>query len=125
MATTSKQKAGTRGIGAAESVDFDALMRSDAPQRVINVRKMVKGHVANKRAFDGGIAKPSMKPAQENTQLRKQRKRNDQPIGIHAYTRERIYRRCLRSRAVLSSSGNVAIAACGLGTLGHRDSQKS
>ena len=65
-------------------VDFDPLMRSDAPQRVINVRKMVKGHVTNKRAFDGGIAKPSMKPAEENTQLREQRKRNDQPIGIHA-----------------------------------------
>jgi hypothetical protein len=29
MATTSKQKAGTRGIGAAESVDFDALMQAN------------------------------------------------------------------------------------------------
>lgn len=81
-----------REIHRRRLVDFDALMRSDAPQRVINVRKMVKGHVANKRAFDGGIAKPSMQPAEENTQLREQRKRNDQPIGIHAYTRERIYR---------------------------------
>jgi hypothetical protein len=29
MATTSKQKAGTRDIGAAESVDFDALMQGN------------------------------------------------------------------------------------------------
>lgn len=71
-------------------VDFDALMRRDAPQRVINVRKMVKGHVADESAFDGGIAKPSMKPSEKNTQLREQRKRNDQPIGIHTVTRKRL-----------------------------------
>ncbi len=29
MATTSKQNAGTRGIGTAESVDFDALMQAN------------------------------------------------------------------------------------------------
>jgi len=51
------------------------------------VREMVEGHVVNKCALDGGIAKPSMQPAEENTQLREQRKCNDQPIGIHAYTR--------------------------------------
>jgi hypothetical protein len=102
-----------REVHRRRVVDFDALMRSDAPQRVINVREMVEGHVANKCALDGGVAKPSMQPAEENTQLREQRKRNDQPIGIHAYTRERTYRRCLRSRTDLRNSRNVAIAACG------------
>lgn len=58
-------------------------MRGDAPERVIDVRQMVDGDVANKSAFDGSITQPPMQPAQEDAKLREQRKGNDQPIGIH------------------------------------------
>jgi hypothetical protein len=63
-------------------IDLDAMMRGDAPQRVIDMRQMIDGDVADEGAFDGGIAQTPMQPAEENTELREQRKGNDQPIGI-------------------------------------------
>jgi hypothetical protein len=64
-------------------IDLDAMMRGDAPQNVIDVRQMIKSYVADEGAFNGGIAQTPMQPAEENTELREQRKGNDQPIGVH------------------------------------------
>jgi len=63
--------------------DFEAMMRGDAAQRVIDMREMIDGHVADEGAFDGGVAQTPMQPAKENTELRHERKRHDQPVGIH------------------------------------------
>ena len=59
-------------------------MRGNAAQRVIDMREMIDGHVADEGAFDGGVAQTPMQPAKENTELRDERKGNDQPIRIHA-----------------------------------------
>jgi len=51
---------------------------------VIDMREMIDGHVADEGALDGGVAQTPMQPAKENTELRDERKGNDQPIRIHA-----------------------------------------
>jgi hypothetical protein len=58
------------------------MMCGDSSERMIDMRQMIDSHVANKGAFDGGIAQTAMDPAQENAKLRQQRKSNDQPIRI-------------------------------------------
>ena len=50
-------------------VNSDAVIRGDAAQRVINVRQMIDGHVADESALDGGVAQSPMEPAQKDTQL--------------------------------------------------------
>jgi hypothetical protein len=50
-------------------VDFDTLVRSDAPQRVIDMWQMIGGHVVHKGTLDGCIAQVPMQPADENTEI--------------------------------------------------------
>src|SRR4029077_3536524 len=44
---------------------------------------MVEGDVANEGAFDGSVAQTPVQPAEENTQLRDERKSANQPVGVH------------------------------------------
>lgn len=64
-------------------IDLHAVMSGDEPQRVIDVRQMIDGHVADETAFDGGITQTPMQPAKENAQLRNEREGADQPIRVH------------------------------------------
>jgi hypothetical protein len=65
-------------------VDFDAVARGNEPQRVIDVRQMIDGHIANKSAIDVGAAHAAMQPAEKDTELRQQGEGDDQPVGVHA-----------------------------------------
>jgi ketosteroid isomerase-like protein len=63
--------------------NFHALVFGNQPQRVIDVRQMVQGHVPHERAFDGRIAQAPMQPVQKDAKLREQSERNYQPVWIH------------------------------------------
>lgn len=65
-------------------LDFETVMRGNQPQRVIDMRQMIDGHVADEGALDIRIAQASMQPTQENAKLGEQREGHDQPIRIHA-----------------------------------------
>src|SRR3972149_11459483 len=67
-------------------VEFDLQVRGDEAQRVIDVRQMIDGHIADKGALDFLVAQAAMQPAQKHDQLREQGEGDDQPVGIHGFS---------------------------------------
>ena len=80
------------GIGAATSLparavdideadhgreaELDTLMLGDAVQRIINVRQVIRGDVADECAVDFVVAQAAVQPAEKHNQLQKKRNRD-------------------------------------------------
>jgi hypothetical protein len=90
-------------------IDFDAMVRGNASQGVIDMRQMIDGYIADEGAFDGGIAQTPVQPTQENTELREQRKDNDHPIWVHECDPQTYLLSLPAIRGDLSNRSKVAI----------------
>lgn len=67
-------------------VEGNSLPRGDFVQRVVNVRQMIGGDVADEGAHDFVVAHAAMQPAQEQNELhadRKDRGENRVPVRWH------------------------------------------
>src|SRR2546429_316490 len=67
-------------------VERNSLPRGDFVQRVVNVRQMVRGNVADESADDFVITHTAMQPAEKQDKLRTNRKdsrENAVPVGGH------------------------------------------
>jgi hypothetical protein len=63
---------------------LQSQVAGDLSQRVIQVRKVVDGHIADKRAANFIIARAAMQPSEENRELDEARESDDDPVGIHS-----------------------------------------
>jgi hypothetical protein len=63
--------------------EFEAEAGSDLPQGLVEMRKVVDGHVADKRAAHFIVAHTAMQPPQEEERLQARGKADDDPVGIH------------------------------------------
>ena len=63
--------------------ELDAELAGNLTQRVIEVRKVVDGHVANEGAANFVVAGAAVQPAEKEEQLQARRKANDDPIEVH------------------------------------------
>ena len=68
--------------------DFHAEVDSDLPQGMIEVRKMVDGHIAHKRASNFIVTHASVQPTDEEETLNARGEGDDDPIGIHGMVME-------------------------------------
>jgi hypothetical protein len=64
-------------------LELDAEMAGDLAQSVIEMRKMIQGHIANEGAANLVVARAAVQPANEKEQLEARRKGNDKPVKIH------------------------------------------
>ena len=64
-------------------LDLQSKVAGDLPQRVIEMRKMVEGHVAHKGTPYFIIARTAMQPPEKEGELDKRGEANNDPIGIH------------------------------------------
>jgi hypothetical protein len=62
---------------------LDAEVAGDLAQGVIEVRKVIDGHVANESTADFVVACAAMQPAKKKEQLQARGKTNHDPVGIH------------------------------------------
>jgi hypothetical protein len=58
-------------------IDLHAVVGGDEPQRVVDVRQMMNGHVMDEGAFHSAIAQAAMQPAQKDKELCEERKSYD------------------------------------------------
>ena len=64
-------------------LELDAELAGDLAQCVIEVRKVIDGHIANKGAANFIVASAAVQPAKKEEQLKARGKANDDPVGIH------------------------------------------
>src|SRR6267143_7207064 len=97
MAQTSAGSSGCSSLGVAVAVqvhksnegrfvEFNSLLGGDFLQRVVDVRQMIRGDIANKGAGDFVIAHAAVQPAEEQDKLHasaKDGRQNAVPMGGH------------------------------------------
>jgi hypothetical protein len=64
-------------------LELDAEVAGDLAQGVIEVRKMIDGHIANESPANFVVAGTAVQPAKEEKQLEARGETNHDPIGIH------------------------------------------
>jgi hypothetical protein len=64
-------------------LQLQSEVTSDLSQRVVEVREMIQGHVANEGAADFVVAGAAMKPANEHGELRERGKGDNDPVRVH------------------------------------------
>jgi len=62
---------------------LNAELAGDLAQRVIQVREMIDGHVANEGAANFVVARAPVQPAEEEKELKTCRETDNDPVGIH------------------------------------------
>ena len=64
-------------------LQLDAVVSGELTERVVNVRKVIEGHVANEGAANFVVAGAAVQPAEKDEKLKARGNADDDPIRIH------------------------------------------